>query len=360
MKTIQITPTYPPAFSGVGDYAALLEQRLNECGVPIQTLVATQLGIPKAQANGPNVLELASATKLVERLSGCDKILLHFSGYSYASRGLCHWLVDGLKNWKKEDPSRRLVIIFHEVYATGPIWRMSFWTAGSQRRIARDLAKLSDVYFVTSLDGANRLTPLCPRLKPEVLPVFSTIGEPKTMLPLKERPPLAVIFGGASRRARVYQSIAKHETLVANILSHLEIEKILDIGPSIPCPARIGSCRVETLGAISANAASEKLSTARLGFFDYPSRVFTKSSIAAAYFAHGLLVLNSDSSGGLPPDILDMQLFSSIDRLEIGQIEASHIAAAGHAWYQEHNIKIVARHILKALTDSNFSGNAHT
>jgi hypothetical protein len=91
----------------------------------MRTLVAR----PEAwNGEGATSLARAEATELTTALRDTDRVLLHFSGYGYARRGLCRWLVDGLTRWKAAGAQRRVVTMFHEVYASGPIWRSSFWT----------------------------------------------------------------------------------------------------------------------------------------------------------------------------------------------------------------------------------------
>jgi len=337
---LQITATYPPDISGVGDYAALLVRAFESSGRPVQTLVAR----PEVWT-GEDAIPLvrADANDLAAALRKTDRVLLHFSGYGYARRGLCRWLVDGLARWKAAGPSRRLVTMFHEVYATGPIWRSSFWTSIPQERIARDLARLSDFCFVSSIGGQLQLQRLAPDLGVAVLPVFSNIGEPQATGLLCERKNVSVVFGGVNQRRRVYQALSSSADAVSRQLEQHGVTGIVDIGPVADVPARIGGLEVARLGPLPTHEVSNMLAIARIGLVDYPGHVFTKSGIAAAYFAHRLLVVNTSPLGGFPPDLRDGTQFVGLNAFLSGRLPAQQIADAGHAWYRQHGVAKTAQ-----------------
>ena len=122
---IQISPTYPPNIGGVGHYAELLANHLIRKGIKSKFFVSDFSNYSKS-----NKIELfgkktSSLSKLLES-NKAKEVILHFSGYGYATRGLCFDLIKSIKEWKERNKERRLVTIFHEIYATGPIYRMSF------------------------------------------------------------------------------------------------------------------------------------------------------------------------------------------------------------------------------------------
>ncbi len=121
----QISPNFPPVVCGVGDYAAKLAASFNSLGSPIVNIVANAHSI----RGGERSLGGARSSKELCRVlneTGVRSVIVHFSGYGYARRGLCWWLLRGLRQWKQSHPEGRIVTIFHEVYAIGPIWRTSF------------------------------------------------------------------------------------------------------------------------------------------------------------------------------------------------------------------------------------------
>lgn len=298
--------------------------------------------VAEGEGAGAIPLPQRTAAALVKALGAADTVFLHFSGYGYARWGLCRWLVEGLQAWKRRTPGRRLVTVFHEIYATGPIWRISFWTAPQQRRIARDLARLSDAAFVTSQGGHTQLRALAPDLSVEVLPVFSNVGEPADVMPLSARPSLAVVFGGSDPRARAYAAAAP---AIAAGFDRMGITEVIDIGPGQVAPQALADRPVRALGALSAEEVSTWLSSVRIGLLDYPGHVLTKSSIAAAYFAHGVLAVNTSNAGRLPHDLADGREFVAPDWFSHADTAPQTIADAGLAWYRPHGLEATVRKI---------------
>lgn len=349
-KLTQITPAYPPLISGVGDYASLLVKPFGMAGYEVGTVVSSFQENLIKPSEGVISLQRLEASALAQLLASSELILLHFSGYGYAQRGLCGWLVDGLQRWKQSHTERRLITIFHEVYASGPFWRSSFWTMLPQRQIARNLAHLSESAFVTSQAGYDQLKELCPSLPLEVLPVFSNVGEPEEVLPLLERDPIAIVFGGSGRRSKTYKAALRNEPLLSKSFDQLGITQVIDIGPADCAPAQLGGRPIQVLGVLSAQDISYWLSQSQLGLMDYPRHVLTKSGIAAAYFAHGMLVLNLSNVGVLPDDLQEGREFLGLAQVADGSYEPQTIASAGLAWYLPHNVENTVKKIIHSLT----------
>lgn len=345
-KMLQISPALPPSISGVGDYAALLGEAFRNAGYGLKTVTVDNGGVEP----GPCVrlLRERNAEKLASIISEEKAILLHFSGYGYAKRGLCRWLSDGLAKWKAGSTDRRLVTIFHEVYATGPLWRSSFWTARPQKRIALHLAQLSDAAFTTSEGGIQQLRRVTPDMPLSLLPVFSNVGEPAVCAPVAERSPRVVVFGGARRRQDVYAALAKAEQL-GERLAALGIADIIDVGPVSVVPDSVAGVPVEQRGPLPADEVSHVLADASIGFVDYPGHVFTKSGIAAAYFSHGLAVVNTSQASGFPADLIEGEVFTSLPRFLSAEPDLQALSDAGRAWYAPHAIPATAERILKSL-----------
>jgi hypothetical protein len=231
-------------------------------------------------------------TALLERLQADGEgarpapLLVHYANYGYARRGCPGWLVEGVEGWRAAG-GRRLVTLFHEVYATGPPWRSSFWLTPRQRRLARRLADASDAVVTTLPVYAELLAGCGHRGSVEVLPVFSTVGEPAVVTPLAERLPRLVVFGGRGVRSRAYGG--QLAALEASCRA-LDIEEVVDVGPSsATLPATVAGRPVTALGMLPAGEVSRHLAAARVGFLAYPPAFLPKSTIFAAYCAHGLL-----------------------------------------------------------------------
>ena len=145
---VQISPTYPHNINGVRNYAKLLADFLKKKSINSKILVSDHLDNKnkKQRLFGKNNKNLY----LLLENTNSNEIILHFSGYGYASRGLCFNLISTLEKWKQISKSRKLITIFHEIYAIGPIYRMSFWTSLPQKYLAKKLLKLSNIALVTS------------------------------------------------------------------------------------------------------------------------------------------------------------------------------------------------------------------
>ncbi len=348
MTFVQITPAFPPEISGVGDYSAILHQALVKTP-SFETLVTHEVS-GLSQSHVTCLTGQNSSHELASALGTAHQVLLHFSGYGYAPQGLCHWLVNGLRSWKNASIGRRVVTLFHEVYASGPIWRRSFWTAGAQRRIAAELVQLSDSIFVTSEVGHQQLISISLTPCAEIIPVFSTIGELQNVRPLEQRSSTAVVFGSAGRRQHVYQAATKQAELLNRTLSHLGIKEIIDIGPGFVAPHLLAGVPIRILGILPASAISMLLGDCQVGLIYSPGELMTKSSVASSYFSHGLLVLNTGNIDKLPRDLVVDRDFIAPDSLGEDSRNIQDIASAGLAWYCNHGIERTVQRLLSPET----------
>ncbi len=335
-----IVPALPPAINGLGDYAVVLARALRGQGVASRFVVPTGVeadvdGFPVKRSGRREARALAAALDDAKAVN----VVVHFSGYGYARWGLCFWLVNGLRRWRRQEGGRNLITIFHELYATGPVWRTSFWTSPPQRTIARGLASTSDAIVTTSPNTAACVRAWSLSRRVAVMPVFSNVGELDAPPPLPARAPAAVVFGQANRRERAYAGMESSADIMGAGLRALGIERILDIGPGINVPERIAGVPVETLGTLPADLLSARLAEARVGLVDYPLHVVTKSGIVAAYLAHGLLCVNLSEVGRLPEGLTEGREFvrpASLANTRV-EVDVEAVAAAGHAWYRTHD-----------------------
>lgn len=352
MVTIQICPAYPPEICGVGDYAAVLACSGLFGDNTINTVVSNSTSSISCERNAYLLKDQSQDTMLAALAYLCpDTVLLHYSGYGYGRWGLCYWLIDALEVWKKSYSGTRLVTVFHEVYAKrGSIWSSSFWTSESQLRIARRLSRLSDAACVTSKSAYSLIKTLTPDLPLELLPVFSTVGEPNFVSSIGVRAPLAIVFGGAGSRCRVYKSVLRNEGSLVRVLDKLNIAEVYDIGPKDIAPSFLAYRPISALGSLDAAHISSYLANARIGLIDYPGHVLSKSSIAAAFFSHGLLMVNTNSSACNSDNPTGGSDFVSLRQLASVDSNFSDIALAGLTWYKTHCIKSTVERIGSLLS----------
>ncbi|MGH7887936.1 MAG: glycosyltransferase family 1 protein [Candidatus Binatia bacterium] len=354
-KIIQIVPRLPPSVSGVGDYAHLLARQLrDDHDIHSSFLVGDPTWDGPSKLNGLNVERSASqeANELEHLLRklGAATVLLHYVGYGYHQRGCPLWLLRGLESWKKAGANHRLIVMFHELFASGMPWRSSFWTSPLQRRLARSLALLSDRSITNLADSGEILARMTGRPKSSfaVLPVFSNVGEATSCAGLYDRSSRLVVFGSAEWRRQAYHD---HRATLALGCDALGIDSIVDIGPPLSPSPEFSVPVIET-GVLAAPAISRHLAGARAGFFAYPAAYLGKSSIFAAYAAHGLLPItygenSDDNQDGLCAG-KHFLAFNEPGRQD--QQNWPAIAQAAAQWYAEHRLKRQAQRYAEIFT----------
>jgi len=369
MKLISLVPNFAPASDGIGDYALSFAREFHaKTGVQSHFVVANPgwQGENRVEEFAVSHLPLRSTTGLLSRLHDLSTepsavLLLHYEGYGYAQRGCPLWLVNALEQWRAEDNRRRLVIMFHELYAWGPPWTSAFWLSALQKNLTTRLARLSD-QWMTSLEGyaatVRRMT-LNATAQAYSLPVFSSIGEPVAAPPLAERCRRLIVFGTRGRRIEVYK---RSSADLNRICQRLGITEILDIGRFIEFDfAGQLHVPVRALGELPGAEVSRLLLDAVAGVIDYPASMLGKSTIFAAYCAHRVMPIvapygDSTPADGLEADrhywLTDVQ--SSRLSLDAGQV----IADNAFAWYQSHTLAAHAETFAACLWDNSYSMKA--
>lgn len=352
-----IVPQLPPAIDGLGDYGLNLARQLyQDFGVQTRFLV----GNPSWLGDGVTDFEVAvvaerSAAALLRLLptDSTATVLLHYVGYGYARRGCPGWLVQGLRAWRGQSEARRLVTMFHELYARrGSIWNSQFWTSDYQRFLATRLMQGSD-RCVTSNPAFAQLIEQFSQGKHchvPILPVFSNIGEPKVLLPLADRARRLVVFGGRGPRSRVYR---RSLTGLVRACEELQIDEVLDIGPPLAdeLPEVTGR-RVKALGILPSHEISELLATSYAGFFDYPITFLGKSTVFAAYCAHRVLPVGGSYPVASDAGIMAGQHYWQVeqDAEGIDEVRAQRMADVAYGWYEGHCLNAQARMFAEVLS----------
>jgi hypothetical protein len=338
-ELIQIVP---PGEGGVFDYAQCLQAQWALQGVASKIL--------------PLSAELAQQTPLTEHIGGClavpvsqtlqpHCVVLHYSGYGYARRGLCFWLIDVLRALRARHGSRlRLVIVFHELFASGPPWRSAFWLSPAQALIAARLARLSDAIWTNTEQHAQWLHSVVNVGQAvRVKPVFSNIGEPDELPLASQRRPVAVVFGSQSTRQRAFDALRGEEAK----LQRLGIEELIEVGGGAVTREIAMPCR--RTGRLAVPELRDLLLQSRFGLLDYPSQFLCKSGVFAAYAAHGSVVLDTCRPG---PDT--DRLVAGVDYINLATLSevvanpTSHDTMAMRTahWYAGHRLSDQARELL--------------
>jgi hypothetical protein len=361
MKTIlSIVPRLPPAIDGVGDYAWLLSQNLAArhqlstqfitCD-PIESAIEdpSQIQLPQRSAD--------ALLTILDKFDNIDTLLLQYVGYGYAKRGCPLWLLAALTKWRKARSSRRLVIMFHEVYASSNLpWSSQFWTSPIQKQIAQDLINLSDRVITNSQIFANTISKLSSKHddKISILPIFSNVGECSAPIPLKERNPWLVTFGNSGFRRSIYTNSVEQ---VTSICQQLGIEEIYDIGHnSAEIVRQIPGVKVNPMGILPATEISQIFGMAQVGFINYPIPYIAKSGIFAAYASHQICsVFDLHNLGDNQDGIRLNEHYWSIGEVgaSIDLDLAQSIANNAYQWYNRHNLDRSTECIATLLNTAN-------
>ena len=336
----------PAAEGGVHDFAACLAQAWTAEGIATTTWTLseeTDREQPLAARVGDRVAGSATGAPVT--------LLLHFSGYGYATRGLCTWLVDALRPLAARPSGRpRIVIVFHELFAAGPPWRSAFWLGPWQAAIAGRLAGLADAIWTNTEHHAGWLRPRAqPGAGLVVRPVFSNVGEPAALPQWQGRQPRAIVFGSAATRARALAGLRGREAM----LRQLGVEELVEVGHGPACTAPPTALAHRALGRLDGDALTRALAESRFGLLDYPARYLGKSGVLAAYAAHGCAVLDTGAPGraydGLAcgRDYIALGAAGGHGRDAMAATTSlAAMAARLHRWYADHRLSRQAQELL--------------
>lgn len=318
MNLLQVSPYFPPDHSGVGDAAAILQQRLEDIGASnaFPTVPTARLtGNPQVLVCGAFTRQSPARAIAAVRVEPCDwravsraitelnpqTLLLHYSGYGYAATGAPYWLLCAVRAVRRSMPNIRIATIFHELYATGKPWRRAFWLSPMQRYVAAQLATLSDVAWSTSPVGVNWLSKVrgSAMAPVEQQSMWSMIGEPELPAEHRIREATALVFGGGGMLRQLL--VSGPAAWVAQ-LQAMGIKRIVQVGHLAGPFQSSPQMPVEERGSLSPGEVSELMQGAAIGVLAYPMEYLGKSSIAAAYLAHALpfLLVTRDGSFLMP------------------------------------------------------------
>lgn len=290
-KILHIVPRIAPDMDGVGEYAMRLSQQLRtHHHIDSEFLVVRPSERTQPLLDGFVVHQLTRHTVanfLAAVPADISAVVLQYSNYPYLRGKLDApmWLAPSLEALQAKGIP--IVVMFHElptlkygvIHLPNPI----------QERLSRDLAQLADA--VITNNEAFQQTLLRWR-QGDVMcqPNFATISEPgETVKPLYERDRTLIVFGSTDRQ-RVYQS---NLPMLKEICTQLKIHTLYDIGRPLDWDSNSLGPTIKTVktGVLPDQEISTLLSNAFAGIFDYHRfpRNLGKSSVYAAYIAHGLL-----------------------------------------------------------------------
>lgn len=137
---------------GVGDYCVQLWEHWPEPQPQWGFLVPQAAAASQAQLSEVKIAEFEKSTRgLVTALEQvkAQTVVLHYVGYGFHPKGCPVWLPKALKEWIAISSERRVVVMFHELYATGAIWSSNFWVKPIAQKIIRDLILVADLWLTS-------------------------------------------------------------------------------------------------------------------------------------------------------------------------------------------------------------------
>jgi hypothetical protein len=358
---IQIVPALPPIANGVGDYGLTLA-----CEMRRQSGVDTLLVVANERWEGPEQVEGFAARRLAARSAenladvlcaasdgvGRPGVLLQLSVYGYSRRGCPFWLLEGLRRWKRKNPDGQLMTMFHELYATAPPWKSTFWVSPAQQMVVGGIARLSDVAVTNIQRYCDRLERFDPSKKGKIalLATPSSVGEPIAPSELGARAKILVVFGLPPSRKRAYG------TRLAELQRACEqfgIEEVHDVGPLYEgIPERIGPVPVRKHGRMEGGDLNALLSQSMAGFVGYFPEYMGKSAVLAAYCAHRMLVVVPEDGRSEADGVRCGIHYYNVGAPDGAAPEPQTIADAAWNWYQAHSLRSHARTFAGALAQA--------
>jgi hypothetical protein len=309
MSAAPLCVAVPPVRGGVWDYAHALTAEMVDAAQVVSV------------APGDHSTLDAAAGK---------HLFLQYSGYGYANRGAPVWLLRQIR--RRRRLYRSFGVYFHELFAFGPPTSSAFWLSPLQRHVACGLVQMAD-YWLTSCDAYGFWLQRVGGKRPyKVLPVFSNVGE--SPVRLEHRLPRVVVFGSPRVRLATYREGGDALFDWARG-SGLEIH---DVGPPLGDEAlsrRLAQERATVHGVLEADAVHELMADATYGVVAYGTQAPAKSSVFAAFCAHGLCTIVL-ADGGVEADGLAAGRHFLTGIPSAAVLDAARIGQAAWSWYQDH------------------------
>lgn len=370
-RVLQVTSYFDPDFAdGSTDYARQLACTFQKVGPIENSFGVVYPNHPLDSGNlsnpGPFTVVGRNAKTLVNLAQKLqpDSLLLHFHpSFPFVKRDLKlnspDWLARALLEVKRTLPQLKLGIFFHELPLIRRLNQVMDWKLFYPRQSAfiRCLLGLSDVSFTSNAFYLNLLKGLLPKKKLYQIPVFSNIGEPKTLPDFEKRDRSMVIFGNSTKK-RVFD---RGRQLIEFCIQN-QVSLIHEIGPADTRRKRSretfltltksSGIKVLDHGLVPESVASEIFQSARFGLLDYSLNLhcLAKSGVFAAYAASGLVPVLTQDNQAQADGLTAGEHYLTFHEESVLPDEALvQVAKSASDWYRGHEIKSVALRIAQGL-----------
>jgi hypothetical protein len=336
---IQVVAQLKPGRCGVSDQAVLLAEELR-VAFEIETAFVVLNSDEKCSLPFP-VIHCAQSQLLDSCLAPSGTLpaalLVHVSGYGFSPDGAPALLAEALAR-VKADGRFSIAAYFHELFAKGMPWQSAFWHSTRQQKAVRRIAELCDLVVTNTSYHANWLERETTRRSSapiQLMPVFSAAGEAPSPAPVSGRDPTMVVFGLPASRQRAYSHLASEAT----ILSELGVKTIVDIGAESAVPSEVNGIPVRCRGALAISELASELSRAKFGFLPHAAAYLAKSSIFAAYCAHGTIPVIATPFDGEVDGLKDgVHLISPKTVSTVKATGLDRCSQAAWQWYSQHRV----------------------
>ena len=348
LRVLQVLPRVPPAVCGVGDHAWSLARCLQANHAANSSFVAAGISrVSSGLASDFPVYELQSMTSaalydfLAVSQESFDSVILHMSVYGYHKRGIPLWLASGWKRSSRQKVRPRFVTMFHELAASGPLASSAFWLRPLQKWIIRQVACSSDVICTNRELYAEELKRLTGASGKNIvtMPVHSNFGEPEVLPLWRDRDPAMVMFAwGISSGESLPQVIAK----AADFCRRFNLQKLHLIGGKNAPEVKLKDVELMRYGDMDTEDISRLLLSCRIAYTAYNPEYFGKSSLMAAFAAHGLVVICQGQSPKLSDGLehgvhlLNEDLIAG--RPDVLSLPFDVMARTLRGWYDGHSL----------------------
>lgn len=225
-----ITPRLPPSMDGLGDHSFQLWKNRTKSGPSLAKwnfLVAFDQQDSAVYLPGVDIYQFEpSESGFLCSLSqiNCSTLLLQYVGYGYDHAGQPFWLPRVLSKWRAAGDGRRLIVMFHETWASGKPWQRAFWQSYAQKQCTAQILKLAD-HAVTSCGATARdLQALKTNKLINIIPLgssFTVEAKPK------KNWRHCLIFGKSASRTR---ALRVHAALIRDLAQNKLIERLVLAG----------------------------------------------------------------------------------------------------------------------------------
>lgn len=335
-----ITTQLPPNICGVGTYSWLLHQHWPGGTIGAQFLVVKGMAVSVGTLAHPAITEFnAKPGRLARELKriGAADVLLHYAGRAYQRYGCPWWLPSVLAKWKKNFPSARLMILFHELPGRWPVTSRHYWIDMCNGRVIGKLSILADVIITNTSEHAEKLNQISGRTDIHWFPVPSNIPAPKNVSAKRVRSEF-VIFGLPFGR---WQTLQMFDTEIRSWRESGHLTKLHLIGPrdekiDVHADQLIQSWAdpgiVTRHGMLPPADVSRLLNQAQFGLANATVENWSKSAVFMAFASHGCSVVSKTKSGAGPP----LSFTITPEEVTLADVDLNKRAQALQEWYWTH------------------------